>query len=343
MPEIRHDAFAGSLIGQCVGDALGFIVEGQLDTVCRGHVDAVLGGAVGSHDPHGRIPEIYRGIYPMGQYSDDSQLARELLISFRDRRGFDADDYALRISDIFARQGVVGGGRATREAALRLHQGIPWREAGAPAPEAGNGSAMRAGPAGLLFHDDPEKMIRCAVDQGRITHADPRCVAGSVAIAGAVSLAISEDAIVPRDFLARLGQWTDPIDSETSDALHRLGDWLTLPPATAIRFISRAGRPADHRDMWLGISPFVIGSVLWSLYSFLRSPDDFDETLRTAISVGGDVDTTGAMAGAISGARNGLAQIPWGLADRLNDQGSWATDALIQLANECQEIARTAC
>jgi ADP-ribosylglycohydrolase len=42
--------------------------------------------------------------------------------------------------------------------------------------------------------------------------------------------------------------------------------------------------------------------VLWSLYSFLRSPEDYWETVCTAIAVGGDVDTTAAMAGAVSGA-----------------------------------------
>ncbi|CCQ74949.1 ADP-ribosylglycohydrolase family protein [Magnetospira sp. QH-2] len=342
MREIRHDAFSGSFIGQCVGDALGFIVQGQLESVCRGHVDAVLGGAVGSHDPHGRIPEIHRGIYPMGQYSDDSQLARELMISYRDNQGFVPEDYAARISRIFARHEVVGGGRATREAAERLEAGIPWQEAGAPAPEAGSGSAMRAGPVGLFFHDDPETLVRAALEQGLITHADTRCQAGSVAIAGAVALAMTEDEIVPRAFLKRLTQWTDPVDADMSDALMRLADWIGLTPEKALRFIARAGRPMNHRDMWLGIPPYVVGSVLWALYSFLRSPDDFRETLRTAVIVGGDVDTTGAMAGAISGARNGLDQIPWGMADRLNDQGTWTLQELMMLAEECQEMVAAA-
>ena len=50
--------------------------------------------------------------------------------------------------------------------------------------------------------------------------------------------------------------------------------------------------------------------MLWSLYAFLRSPDDYWETICTAIGVGGDTDTMAAIAGAISGARLGVAALP---------------------------------
>jgi ADP-ribosylglycohydrolase len=48
--------------------------------------------------------------------------------------------------------------------------------------------------------------------------------------------------------------------------------------------------------------------------------------------VGGDVDTTAAMAGAIAGARNGLGAIPAALIEPLNDRGQWRSEALIGLA-----------
>jgi ADP-ribosylglycohydrolase len=84
----------------------------------------------------------------------------------------------------------------------------------------------------------------------------------------------------------------------------------------------------------------VVGSVLWSLYSFLKSPDDYRQTIRTAIAVGGDVDTTAAMAGAISGARLGLVAVPQGLAQRLTDRGTWRLAELIALADECHRTKR---
>ncbi len=330
LPQPTEDRFCGCLIGQCVGDAIGFIVEGQPSQVCRSHLDAVL--------RDGRSIEGHRGPFPLGQYSDDSQLARELLSSYVACGRFEPEDYARRIAAIFVEERIVGRGRATEDAALRLAAGVPWQEAGTPPPNAGNGSAMRAGPIGLMFHDDIDGLIRAACDQGRITHADSRCSGGAVAIAGAVALALRDEPLEPKVVLDRLAEWAGAVDSTMADALRRLSDWLTLSPEKAVTFISRAGLPTGSRDMWIGISPFVVGSVLWSLYAFLRTPDDYAAAIDTAIAVGGDVDTTAAMTGAIAGARNGLNAPPSHVATRLNDQGNWTYDDLVGLAQQAWRV-----
>ena len=75
----QESQFAGCLIGQCLGDAMGFIVKGYPPYVCRRYVDEVL--------QTGQVARAERGGYPFGQYSDDSQLARELCQSFSPVRG----------------------------------------------------------------------------------------------------------------------------------------------------------------------------------------------------------------------------------------------------------------
>jgi ADP-ribosylglycohydrolase len=197
---------------------------------------------------------------------------------------------------------------------------------------------MRAGPIGLFFFDDPERMIRAAHDQGRMTHQDQRCSAGSVAIAGAVALVLREEVVNVAAFASRLSGWTRSFDSILADAIEQMEAWVQLPPQTAVTQISRVGLETGYSDGWEGISPFVTGSVLWSLYSFLRSPDDYWESICTAIGVGGDVDTTAAMTGAISGARVGLEGIPSDLARRVNDMGTWQYDDLVELARRCYSI-----
>ncbi len=256
--------------------------------------------------------------------------------SYAARRGFDAADYTARVAAIFAEGRIVGKGRATEEAAMRLAAGVPWQAAGTPPPFTGNGSAMRAGPIGLMFAGNGEALARAAVDQGRITHSDPRCAAGAVAIAGAVALALGGTS--PSLYPERLAAWADPLDPVMAGALRELGQWLELPPAEAVGPISRAGLEPGYRDAWPGISPYVVGSVIWSLYAFLKSPGDYWESIRTAIAVGGDVDTTAAMTGAIAGARNGLAAVPGDLARRLNDNGAWTYDDLVGLADRVWEI-----
>ncbi len=338
------DQAAGSLIGQCLGDALGFVVEGQPPAVCRAYVDDVL--------RRGKVGEGGRAPFAFGQYSDDSQLAREFLESYVAKGRFEPADYAHRIAAIFAEGRIVGRGRSTEAAAQRLAAGVEWQEAGTPAPSAGNGSAMRAGPVGLLYSDDPRALIAAAHDQGRITHADPRCSAGAVAIAGAVALA-AQDGQLNRDrFVDQLTVWAKVHDDGFAIELRKLKVWLGFAPERAAPVIARAGLDDQlHGELleiiyrgarWEGISPFVTPSVLWALYSFLRSPDDYWETICTAIAVGGDVDTTAAMAGAIAGARVGLGAIPKSLARTLNDKGAWDYEALVALARRAHEIKQAA-
>jgi len=328
----RREQFSGCLIGQCLGDALGFVVEGYSPGACKRYVEDIL--------KTGRAGEFGRFPFPFGQYSDDSQLAREILQSYVARKNFSPDDYSERIKAIFAEKRIVGWGQATREAAIRLIQGIPWEEAGTPAPSAGNGSAMRAAPVGLLFFDNTQLLVHAAYDQGRITHRDSRCSAGAVAISGAVALVLQGKPISPDLFLFSLADLVKLIEPTFSAELIKLIQWISMPPDKAVDFISKAGIDEDYldEDEWQGISPFVISSVLWSLYSFLRTPDDYMETIYTAIEGGGDVDTTAAMAGAISGAYLGLDAIPSDLLHYLTDRGMWRFDELIELAHQCYEI-----
>lgn len=323
--------FAGCLIGQCLGDAFGFIVEGQSAATCSRYVDDVV--------RTGNTRELRRGCYLFGQYSDDSQLARELVISIVDRGKFDPVDYADRIAALFREDRIVGRGFATHAAAARLIRGIPWSEAGEPPPSAGNGSAMRAGPVGLLCFSRFDDLVQTAHDQGRITHKDPRCSAGSIAIAGAVALNLQEKTPRVADFVTQLSILAEPFDPVLAIALQRIPRWLSQSPSSAASEISKVGIEPTFDDGWQGVSPFVTTSVLWSIYSFLRSPDDYVESICTAIAVGGDVDTIAAMTGAISGALVGLDRLPRELAQQVNDAGTWGYDKLVQLAHRCHSLA----
>ena len=326
------DRLAGCFIGLCLGDALGAPVEGAPPEEARRYVSGWLRA--------GRAGEQGRDGLPFGQYTDDSQLARELLLTIAERGVFDPADFAKRVADLVAQDRLVGGGRGTIGAAERLLRGHPWEEAGAPAPYAGNGCAMRVGPLGVLYANDPHRLIEITVRQSRVTHQEPRCAAGAVAIAGAVTLAIREGPIEPGRFLEQLAAWVDPVAPGFGAAVRQVRGWLDLPPA-AISGAAVAGgleSPSVRRRWRTGISPFVTASVCAGLYAFLRSPDDYWETICTAIEVGGDTDTIAAMAGAIAGARQGLARLPGGLTAGLNDRGEWDYAALLELTDRCLAV-----
>lgn len=327
-----QEQFMGSLIGQCLGDALGFVVEGSSPVECRQYVGEVL--------ENGRVGELHQGFLEFGQYSDDSQLARELMQSYEECDGrFEPARYAERIAAIFAERRIVGEGKSTKHAAQRLLNGVPWEESGMPPPSAGNGSAMRAGPVGLFFFDEPDRLIEAAKAQGHITHQDPRCAAGAVAIAGAVALASVSERIEPGQFLGELAGWVERVHEPTANSIRQLMGWVALGREGAADFITKVGRIEEETpDQREGITPFVTSSVLWSLYSFLSEPEDYRETIHTAIAVGGDVDTTAAMAGAMSGAFLGVEAIPNDLARHLTDRGTWGFEELVDLAKRCHRL-----
>ena len=73
--------------------------------------------------------------------------------------------------------------------------------------------------------------------------------------------------------------------------------------------ITRGCLPAEAADH-LGRSVAVHESLPFALYAFLSRPKSFEDCLSCAILNGGDRDTLGAMACAVSGAYLGVEAIP---------------------------------
>jgi ADP-ribosylglycohydrolase len=329
MPSPSPDAVAGSLLGLALGDALGSVVEARPAEDAQRYVEEYLRA--------GRAGERGFGEFPFGQYSDDTQLTRELLISLVEQGRLDPEDYAGRIAVLVRDDRLIRGGRATTASARRILAGVAWDRAGEPPPYAGNGAAMRSGPLGAIWPDDLEQVREAALQQARITHLDPRAAAGAVAIAGAAALAARRTPIDPILFLQELRELVQPIEGEVAARIGGIAELLALPLTEAARHLAQSGVEPGSLVRWLGISSLVTTSVCWSLYSFLRSPDDYWQTLCTAIEVGGDTDTVAGMAGSIAGARVGLAALPTALIGRLNDRGEWDGSALHALAIRCAE------
>ena len=319
------DQFAGCFLGLCLGDALGAPVEALPPDEARRYVDEVL--------RTGRAGARTRPGFPFGQVTDDSQLTRELLPSIADAAGFNPADYARRIAAIAADGRLVGSGPGTTSAARQLLAGVPWHSAGIPAPYAGNGAAMRVAPLGLLFGHDPKRLAAVVADQSRITHQDPRCAAGAMAIAGAAALAARQRPLDRHQLLLELSHWVEPLDAGVAAAVRDLSRWAQLPADEATGFVADHDlEPTTRGGSWRGISTFVTSSVCWSLYAFLQAPEDYLEAVCLAITVGGDTDTLAAMTGAVVGAWLGDRALPRELTRQLTDRGTWGETALRALA-----------
>ncbi len=323
-PRPTLDQLSGALLGLAVGDAVGAVVEALPPDVARSYVEEVL--------RPGRIPTRGRESFPFGQVTDDTQLARELLLAVGEDGVLDPGVFAERLLHLVDSGDLVGGGPATVTAARRFALGLPWQETGIPAPYAGNGAAMRAAPLGVLYGHDPRRLVGVIADQARVTHQDPRAVAGALAIAVATAIAARRDPITPARFLAEVSEAVEPVHAPTAAELVAMAAWVGLPPAEASEGLRAQGLEPTAAAGWRGISSHVTASVGWSLYAFLHSPDEYWEAVCVAVAVGGDSDTLAAMTGGIAGARLGAGAVPARYRERLTDRGRWSAAELLALA-----------
>lgn len=138
----------------------------------------------------------------------------------------------------------------------------------------GNGSAMRVSPVGYAFNDLPTVLSE-AERSAAVTHNHPEGIRGAQATAAAILWARQkwDKADMAREITSRFGYELDK--SLDSVRYHYVFD------------VSCAG------------------TVPWAIRSFLEA-EDFEDTIRNAISLGGDADTLACIAGGIAGAYYGV-------------------------------------
>jgi ADP-ribosylglycohydrolase len=85
------------------------------------------------------------------------------------------------------------------------------------------------------------------------------------------------------------------------------------------------------------ISSSAVQSCIFSIYCFLSVPDFFMSSIYMSIRSGGNTSGTAAIIGGIVGARLGLEEIPSYFVNKINDQGNYKSDELIQL---CERLSK---
>ncbi|HWE35898.1 MAG TPA: ADP-ribosylglycohydrolase family protein [Isosphaeraceae bacterium] len=324
MTESRPDLesrFLGCLVGCAVGDALGAPFEGYWEHQLP-RKRALLGG----------FAEVEG--YPRRQYTDDTQLTLATIESIVRRGRLEPADVARSIASLWKTQSVVGPGGACTFAAHAFLRTRDWTTCGAPVGQAGNGTAMRTGALGLYFLRDPGRLPEAVADVSRITHQDPRSVAGGVAVAKAAQLLATVDALDESPFCGSIADAIRPYEATFAGLIEDLPSRLREDRETALHAIAWAGsaRPEFSRPV---ITPFVVPTVLAALWAVLRHPSSWPGAVAEAIHLGGDVDTLGAIVGTLMGTRLGIASIPTHLAE-----GVLGSDAIRRLARQyCVAVA----
>ena len=300
----REDQFVGALIGCAIGDALGAPLENK----SREEIAKVTGLTSGFRP--------FRA-YPAGQYTDDTQQTLAIATSIVDATSVDGAAIAREFEKLWRTGEIVGQGPVADRAVKRLIAGVSWREAAIADDIPLNGAAMRASPVGLWDFDRTERLAQDALTSSIVTHRHPLAIAGAIAVATAAAYGCTASEIDTERFLRLASESVATQSTEFASHILALRDWLTLDETVALEAIVAVG--GQPLRAGFGISAFAIPTVLASLYAFLRHPYDFPAAVECAIRVGGDVDTTAAITGAICGAHNGVDAIPGHLVASVKD------------------------
>ncbi|MCB9543291.1 MAG: ADP-ribosylglycohydrolase family protein [Myxococcales bacterium] len=270
------DRHRGCLLGLALGDALGAPYEG-------GPVERLVWRLIG------RVGGRWR-------YTDDTQMSLDLADALIAADGaIDPDDLARRFAAGYRWSRGYGPGAA--RVLRRIRSGMPWAAASRsvyPDGSYGNGAAMRAPVVGLVFADDPAALDAAVEAMAVITHAHPTAIAGAQLVARFVAAAVGgAPAAATLDAITV----TEPFAARHAHARAWIRDAAQPSPAEV------AGA--------LGNTITAEGSVITALYLAARFADaPFGALLEFTRRVGGDVDTIGAMAGAIWGTTRGGAALP---------------------------------
>ncbi|MFV1964055.1 MAG: ADP-ribosylglycohydrolase family protein [Pirellulaceae bacterium] len=149
-----------------------------------------------------------------------------------------------------------------------------WQRQREPYNSWGNGSAMRVSPVGFAF-DTLEDVLHHAEQTAAVTHDHPEGIRGAQATAAAIFLARTEN------------------------------DKRTIKSHVEESFGYDLSATLDEIRETYAFDVSCQGSVPQSMVAFLEATD-FEDTVRNAISLGGDADTMACIAG-------GIAEAFWGI------------------------------
>lgn len=287
------------MLGLAVGDALGAPLEfiDRAEIARRyGEVREMLGGGWLNTVP--------------GEYTDDTQMALAIARSVVDLGLIDPADIGARFVQ-WMESMPKDIGNTTLQSLGYLASGVPWNEAGARTlaqkgdSAAGNGSIMRAAPLALACRNDPDALIRQSLDISLITHADPRCCWSCVALNQAIVALLTG---------------SDDVIAAAANVDETLVREVLASVATIRRDEVKSGGYVLH----------TLGAAFWSLLHY----DSFEEVVVAAVNLGGDADSTGAVAGALAGARYGASAIPdrWLAVLQGREELSDLADRLLELS-----------
>jgi ADP-ribosyl-[dinitrogen reductase] hydrolase len=288
MNTAHSDRTRGCLLGLAIGDALGATNEFKtVEQVQRAApVTALVGGGWLN--------------LPAGEVTDDTQMTRCILESYA--HGYSLEDVTQRFV-AWLESNPPDVGILTRQALEQVRRGVSPRDAGRKAWEAsgfasaGNGAIMRCAPTGFLRPHDREARVLETIEIARVTHFDARCVDSSVWLNAVIAALVNGDESVDAlEIAAQEVRWArQHCDLPTQNADEDVLEWVKRAKTLSLGTLDTSG--------------YTLATAQVAAWTLLYA-DSLEAGLIAVVNQGGDADTTGAVAGALLGARFGASSIP---------------------------------
>lgn len=287
MTKHNEERIAGAIVGLLVGDALGVPYEFH-DRISIPPFEEI------EFEPPGYFRRSHAGV-PIGTWSDDGTQALILLNTLLERRKFDAEHFAKGLVDWYDKGFMAVGGKVfdvgiqTANSIRELKSGVqPLLAGGVGEYSNGNGSLMRVLPLALWHKGSDLELITDAFDQSSVTHAHLRS-----------KLCCALYCLWARRILQNdENAWDSAIETLYEifpEGTEENTEFETqIFPKDVIYETNGSGYVVDS-----------LRSARWACNN-----QSYEETVKAAISLGNDTDTTACIAGGIAGIKFGLNDIP---------------------------------
>lgn len=238
-------------------------------------------------------------------YTDDTVMAMSVYETLREHGKINQNDLASRFSRKYTDEPGRQYGPTIMGVLEQIEEGVDWRIASRSVFDGqgsmGNGSAMRVGPVGAYFCDDPGVVVENAIASAEVTHSHPDAALGAIAIALGVAYAArsanGDENFSPSGMVDFILQRMP--DGPTTDGIRRIAE---IPEGTKPRYVANV-LGNGTRILCSDTVPYCI----WCAANYI---DSYENAMWATLSGLGDRDTTCAIVGGIVVMYTGASDIP---------------------------------
>jgi ADP-ribosylglycohydrolase len=305
----EFQSFLGGIFGGFIGDAIGLLCNGSsLERLSKGLTiirdKKCIKYGTGFNRKYigpinGNFKYLYKKFYPFGQYTEKSQLVREMMEIFLHKNYIDNDIFYKRLIELHKNKKIIVPDKITFS-----HDAV-----------------SRCDIFGLLYQNKTKKIIKMCKKHVQLAEQSISNVAAGVAFGLMISFVYQNKIFDSDDLIYYIYKHIYKIDRNFSSQFFLLSNLIDTDDFLAYKMISKWGD----------------SSTIWAFYSFIKHRHNFFKCIHTACKNGGDTIKMCKIVGSLFGTYNNISKIPKTFIQSLNDNNQWYSNDLKILATKVYE------